>query len=433
MVKIPPDIIHQDLNLKTDWEGGGLTNHASTHLDGGSDPITGLKRSQLEYPTEDVSFAYLAAIDKLKFDHTHHTFWEPEIYVTTVDSFTDKAIQDQKSDRSHINVRIVDYSNLYNFTLDSSKATADFLIHRLVADVQTDIASEAVDINTDSVYGIKASISGSTLKGYRDDFVTPKFTVTDTSHASGLFGSGLYDAGGHGGYPGQARLLAASSPAQMQHAIIEYAVIGSGKEDDPLRPDMQLDLVEILNTNISNPKLLKEAKRYEILKNKGFTDEEIEALLGYIPKHQINTLAVNWGAYDYKEENTIITTVRGNQVLEHKEYAKTKNLKAFTVKDDKTYIEDIFKEIRAGRSEMIAGKHNFAYQVLGYEELELLAIADFYDGFNQGTYNMKDLERVPEWELERTINRWMNKLEKAKVTSEEKEKHQVKLKTILKR
>lgn len=48
--------------------------------------------------------------------------------------------------------------------------------------------------------------------------------------------------------------------------------------------------------------------------------------------------------------------------------------------------------------------------------------------YNEGYIKVE----VPEWELERTIKMWMERLERANVLAEEKEKHMEKLKAVLK-
>lgn len=55
-----------------------------------------------------------------------------------------------------------------------------------------------------------------------------------------------------------------------------------------------------------------------------------------------------------------------------------------------------------------------------------------YEPLTQRIYGFKDLERVPEWELERTIKMWVERLEKSRVSATEKDKHKKKLEKVLK-
>jgi hypothetical protein len=50
----------------------------------------------------------------------------------------------------------------------------------------------------------------------------------------------------------------------------------------------------------------------------------------------------------------------------------------------------------------------------------------------QGIYDWKWLEKVPEWELERTIKMWIERTKRADVPAGEKEKGINKLKRVLK-
>ena len=92
-----------------------------------------------------------------------------------------------------------------------------------------------------------------------------------------------------------------------------------------------------------------------------------------------------------------------------------------------------FNMLRREHPEWIAGTHNYAYHMLGWEDLEPLAVADFYDGVLSGFYGRDPLKNVPVWELERTIRMWLDRLEKVKAPKEEKDRHRAKLLKVLKR
>lgn len=362
--------------------------------------IPTIPRTKLEYPTEDVPLIYLMAIGKFK--------WFGAITgrnaVVTVDSFTDKAVETPSvSDYLGLHVfgRIVDANNCYYGRIIPANVTADDEIRVVSAGTGTVLASSAVDLS--GSYLVKFSCSGSTLSWFRDDMTTPVISATDTTFTSGLFGSMLgapdYD---DENYPAFGYLRPPASPLPPAQRIIEAEITGSGTPEDPIRPNFK----QLLD------------------KHPEFGD--------------IDILAVTWGAFDYKGEPTMLCVVTGDNpyrsgaILEQESYAKSKNLKVFRPPRDLTEARELHKQIKAGRPDLIAGVHNLAYHTIGDENLEPLAVADFYDGFVQGIYDMKDLEKVPRWELERTIRMWLDRLERSNVTAEEKDKARRKLRGVLK-
>jgi len=456
---ILPDQHHPKLHASTHASGGedAITTkldlgafggvdpeaHAARHAAGGADaiPAGGIARSQLEYPTEDVTLAYLAAINKVNFDVVAAGGARPYgEWVVTSDSFTDKAVKNQCTDGTGLLGRYVDELNWYEALLDSGATTADFQINIQSAGSSSTLASEAVDIGTDSRHLLKLNIAGSTISGFRNDMTTAAVSVTDTTFASGAYGVLQGTGGGSSSCPALTGiLLAPTSPLPKAQRIIEAEITGSGTEDDPYRPNFKQELAEISQlTNISDF-LLQEAKRYEALKAKGFTDEEIKLLLGYIPKHQVDLASITWGTFEYKNESTMLAVITGDNpyqsgaILRQEEHAKSKNLKVLKPPRDLSEARELHRQIKADRPDIIAGAHNLAYHCIGDENLELLAVADFYDGFVRGTYNIKDLEKLPAGELKRTIIMWMKRLDKANVPAEEKDKHMEKLKRVLKR
>jgi len=423
------------------------------------DRIPTITRDKLEYPTVDISFAYLQIIDKLLFQYTNAVSYGEDYRVATEDTFTDKLIA----------TAIIGGNQgcccgrMYNFTVDTTlrcftvpsattglvagmyqtahvpgATTADHVLRRCDASPTagtTNLATEAVDVNSAYTYIYALSISGSTLKSFRTyanySSNTPQLTATDTTYASGMWGIELCDPGKSP--PTFQSLVATFLRSPLTQAPRHEAIIEVESFDFPRK------LKEILKVSNLPSFLIEEAKKYDILKKRGFTDEEIKTLLGYIPQTQIDTLAVTWGSFDYKGEETAIVTIRkgsmdyldDNAVLENKKHAKKKGLKAWTIKDDKAYIEKIFKEIRKERPEMIAGKHNFLYQVFGYQDFEPLAVLDFYHGaVVEGIYGSTPFKRVRDSELRRTLEMWKNRCEKSRVSADEKKKHLEKYKEI---
>lgn len=326
-------------------------------------------------------------------------------------------------------------SNGYTFEIKTGASTADAKIVRWDSGSGTTIATESVDLN-DVIYTVAANASGSTLAYYRDDLTATKISATDTNYTSGLFGTGQTNETNR--FPSTAIIAPPMSRLPPALRLIEFEVIGSGSPESPGTPNLKQNLTEIGKlTNV--PDFLKrEAKKYEILKSKGFTDEEIEVVLGYTPQRYVDLCSITWGVFDYKNEPTMLCVITGDNpykqgaVLEQEEHAKSKNLKVFKPPRNLTEAEQLHRQIKQDRPDIIAGKHNLAYQCIGDENLEPLAVADFYDGFVQGTYDMKDIDKLPEGELEGTVNMWIKRLEKANVPSEEKDKHMKKLKGVLK-
>lgn len=357
-------------------------------------------RTELEYPTSDVTFSYLASINKAEYAYGTNIF----AAILTVDSFTDKATA--TSVAANISnpclARFVDASNHYYVRHDIPQTTADFRLHKVVAGTHTLLGYEAIDLTAHSSEEA-ISCSGSTIKAFRNDLTTPKVSVTDTDLVSGQYGLG--------GVPGNqygfvqhvgGKLLTPLSRLLQAQRILEFDVVGTGKDDDPLKPNFAQ-----------------------------LIDKHIE--YGNIDK-----LSITWSAFDYKGEATMLITVFGDNpyqqgaILAQESYVKSKNLKVIKPPRDLLEAKQIYTSIKQERPDMIVGVHNLAYQCIGDEDLEVLAVADFYDGFVQGTYDIKDLHKVPEWELEKTIEMWIERLKKSKITTTEKDKHERKLKEVLK-
>lgn len=360
-----------------------------------------VQNSDLGYSTVDVTFAYLAAIYKVVPFLATYTDHIAEL---VNDIFTDKAIEGWGRDGTRWQARINKTGNGYSFEIVTAISARDFLIVRWSSGSSTQIGYEAVDLS-DKWYLLKMSVGGSTLKWYRDDLTTPKVTVTDTTYASGYFGVGVTT--------GTSSMLsvvalssilrAPSSSLPQPSAIVEYPVVGSGKPEDPIRPDMPQELVEV------DPGTLP--------------PEEAQAVL-FNPKGpnglpQVDRLAVTWGAIDYKGEPTMITAIYGgspsylrpDRIQRHMEHARRKNLLAETIKPDPAYVRDLHRRLAKDRKDMLITENELMYQLLGYEELEVDAVADFYE---RELVNLKRIKDVPGWALERTLEIWERLAEKYK-------------------
>ena len=368
-------------------------------IDGRWKSILPIKRTMLEYPTEDVTFAYLDALNKLTsmMHRTYDTIHD----VVTVDDFVDKAIETPLKDGMNMYVRKLDEINHYASYIASGAVTADFKLVKVVNDLATVLGSEAVDLSADYVARCKLSVSGSTLKAYRDDLTVPKITATDTDLSVGKCGVMMLRTGVETLPPITTFLRPPSTQLPPALKLIELPVIGKGTDDDLIRPDFA--------TNVRNhPKFGK-----------------------------IDTLAVTWGSFDYKNGETMMCIIKDGNPYNPKAvemqilYAKSRNLIVERPPSDVRSAEELHVKLRK-HFDWIAGKHDFAYQTLGYADLEPLAVADFYDGAVEGYYGKDPFKNVPQWELERTVTRWIDRLNRSRVTAELKLKHERKLKRVLK-
>lgn len=382
-------------------------------------------RGNLEYPTEDVSFAYLLSIEKARYGRND----TQRGGIQTIDAFTDKAIEGLLAGEVVITARAdrfidVGDGNTYWFWMPIGYGTADFEIAKRVDGSHTELAHEAVDLNDYNYVGM-ASISGSTLKFFREDLTTPKITATDTTFASGYFG--VFQQIGKGDtHPYSSKLVAPSTALPQPSIILEYEITGDGSEENPIRPAMPEDLVEVDETQI---------------------DAETWAAIQSNPKGQnglplINKLAVTWGAFDYKEgEPTMLVVItrdnpyQSGAILKQIEHAKSKNLKVLKPPRDYSEAIEQYRQLKQKFTEWIAGAENYCYQMLGHPDIEPLAVADFYYGeVIEHRTHYKQLKRVPEWEMERTLNMWNERIKRVTaVPAERKEKHQKKMSEILKK
>jgi len=358
-----------------------------------------IPRAKLEYPTEDVGFCYLSAIDKLEVatDYVKIT--------NTIDSFTDKAVKgvglcgSTVAWEHNLIMRYQAVTDKYRAGMGSGNSSRDYGVVKSLGGNPYDVCWEAVDLTANNPYLIKASFSGSTVKIFRNDMTTPKATATDSDIPSGKYGIGWQY--GDLTNPLTARLEAPSTNLPPALAIIEAEITGEGTDENPYRPQLATSITE----------------------------------------DNRDTLAVSAGVFDHKENHaTMIVIIQSDNpyvngaVVEQKNYANSKNLTALNPPSNYAEAISQYSQLKSDFPEWIAGKDNYAYQVIGHESIEPLAIADFYYGHlieHKSGYNQ--LKQVPDWELERTLNVWKERLERVTaVPSAEKEKHMNKLNEIFK-
>jgi hypothetical protein len=278
-------------------------------------PDRSVTRVKLEYPTDDVSLAYLAAIDKAGV--LYQVGGDHSLFIGTADNFIDKAFESvfnlgglglpnvyhKVCVGARVTVHRIYNSYLAGFGVGYS--TADFGVVRYVGGVETVLGAEAIDIGWRDVMA-RISVAGSTIKAYRDDMSTPKVVVTDTTIVVGSFGAGAstsFDAEPQTGTILLGRLRNPTSPAPPAIAVLEVT-------------ELSRNLVEIRH-DMAVPDFLKyEKKRYDMLRSRGYTDEEIELLFGKMQTH-IDIDAVSWGAFEFSDESpsNVVVVVGDNPYI----------------------------------------------------------------------------------------------------------------------
>jgi hypothetical protein len=410
-------------------------------------PDSSVTRGKLEYPTVDVSFTYLSAINKVK----GCSFGVWGYMLLTYDSFSDKSVFAFLQVNDHaLNIgRASDKNNMYWCKFSPSQATADHRLEKYVAGTTITLAYESIDIDN-SGRGLQHSCSGSMLKSMRFELPLPVYplslqtpnatiSATDTAFASGLWGLRfLRDASPHGGTEsGSVFLLPPASALPPAQLILEVGVEGNGK-DIPYAPSLSKNLVEISSLQGLPDFLYQESKRYQILRNKGFTDEEMKLLLGYVPQHQVDLDSVTWGAFEFhpdKASAVIITIIGDNPYsLGAIERQKANAKRVFKVPKDYDEAVNLYDQLKRDYPHWLAGKDNFAYQVLGFEVFDWLQNIDFYYGeLIEYKTHYQQLKMVPDWEMRSRLNEIKDKLSRVNVLVDERDKHLGKLNEILKK
>ena len=347
--------------------------------------IPTITRSKLEYPTEDVNFTYLGIIGKLGTYKDSH--WLEHGYIETLDNFTDKSIEwFNCQPMGALLARHISGEDTYYYYRKHTDGKMQLL--KEINGSGTELyCGESVANN--AYYWYKLSISGSTLKVYKDDMTTPIATVTDTTIASGKWGANIRQDYGGAPFSETIYLRAPSSPSVKPVAVVEVEIVGDGSEENPFKP---------------------------------------------------NLLGVEGGTFDHKSEHsTVIVTIvkyKGEKDLTNQvEYAKSKNFIVLKPPSDYSEAVEQYKSLKKNFPEWIAGKDNYAYQTLGHSDIEPLAVADFYYGeLLEHKTHYDQIKKVPDWELTRTLEMWYERLKRVTaVTSDMKEKHLQKMSEIFKK
>jgi len=410
-------------------------------------PDTSVTRTKLEYPTDGVALIYLVAINKAYggkglVDNSYTT-------MVTTDVFTDKAVNTfvgLYTDAPAIVVlRYNDARNSYYNAIVPVRSTSDHVILKVVAGTSTILATESVDLSP-APYRTRLSVSGSTLKSYRsnsfDDALpsTPQISATDTAFSSGMMGSTVLRKDP---YPNLTSaflsvLEAPTSYLASVQTIIELNIEGSGKLDDPFRPVLNKNLVEINSLQGLPDFLYLEAKKYQILRSKGFTDEEMRLIFGYIPQHQVDLDSISWEAFEFHPDkaNTVIITITGDNPYQSGAIDRQKSKAKRVIKVPKDYNEAItlYNQLKKDYPHWLAGKDNFAYQIFGLEEFDWFQNIDFYYGeFIEHKTHYDQLKRVPDWEIRNRLLELREKISRMTILTDERNKHLRKIDEILRK
>jgi hypothetical protein len=400
-------------------------------------PDLSVTRTKLEYPTENIELGYLVAIGKMKYyfiDGTAH-----RVGLGTSDSFTDKALDGYTIDNANHDdyqkysfigrMSIDPLMNSYLCGIAVAKTTADNGLVKYVKATGTVLATEAVDLAVDTPYAYRLSISGSTIKVFRTDLTTPKFNVTDTSFTSGAYGvkstSSSYRSNPMHGHIA-VKMIAPSSPASSAQTIIETDI--DRDENNLYIPKLSKSFAEITSLTGLPDFLYLEAKKYQILKAKGFTDEEMKLIFGYIPQHQVDSDSVTWGAFEFHPDkaNTVIITITGDNPYKSGAIGrqKSKAKRVFNVSKDYNKVVSLYSQLKKDYPHWLAGKDNFAYQILGLEELDWLQNVDFYYGeLIEHKTHYDQIKRVPDWEIRTRLLELRKKISGMTILTDERDKH----------
>jgi len=199
-------------------------------------------RDIMEYPVVDVSFAYLASIDKLERVVRGTTTIQA---LVTIDDFDDLACEGFSSgDMSIVIGRYQGIQDHYGILQYSPATTADFILQKQVAGAFTDLGYEAVDLGSNEGFLVKIACKGTTISAYRDDMVTPKISVTDTSFAKGRFGITWARLGTIEIEPATVYLRKALSPSPRVLGYFEVPIIGEGTIENPFHPKMPEEIID---------------------------------------------------------------------------------------------------------------------------------------------------------------------------------------------
>jgi len=236
--------------------------------------------------------------------------------------------------------------------------------------------------------------------------VRGSIVATDTDLVSGLFGveqlRTYYDGAG-ATFPISAFLIEPMTRLRGAVAVIEAEAIN---ENGAIKPSL-------LHDYVVDPRF---SKIYNKLRSLGLEDEEINTLIR-IPR--IDRLAVAYGTIDYKRTPTMFLAIfdgSDEAIRRQVDYARSRNLFADFVKPTLDYVRELHRRIKRDNPDMLITENELSYQLLGLEELEVDAVADFY---RREVLDLKRLDPSRIADFYRTMDMWTRRAEKHKRPSAE--------------
>lgn len=315
-----------------------------------------VKHYVVEDPTIDISLGALSFWNKTEWGSL-----TSEVLQTT-DNFTDKAgefhfLTPSTGGINCVYLRRTDDANFYANNSCPNLSAQDHQIIKRVGGVLTVLAIEAVDVTAGNLSRYKLSVSGSTLKSFRDDMITPRLTVTDTSFTSGKVGFSVVNMNDKKmqAYPSSCFLRAPASPPSRIVAVAQVEVEGKGTEEDRVRPIVP----------------------------QGYT----------------------WGAYNYNGEKEMIILIQDDRKHTYNDVKKEwSSLSSYLTPVPKTISDcrKLYKEIK------MLSEEELIFRLLGDkdESLEIKGVLKFYERELIQNNKMKDVKTD---ELYNTLEMWKNR------------------------
>lgn len=370
-----------------------------------------VRRTDLEYPTEDVDFFWWVVIGKAKpCEINYYTNYKTFM---SVDDFTDKRIfgyasyyawadwlEDTVFKTEYIYYELgisqrvsPDWANAYmlfvrirKYFLEYDNPTEELVLYKRLNWDYYYLGHSATQKETgwDMRRRFEFECVGSSLKCFLEG--TEVISATDTDLTAGKLAV-------YGELPpisiSNFLVFKTASGVEKTKAIIELNVVGSGKREDPYRPEIP-----------------KELER-----------------------------KISWGSFDFKgQTSTVLILVKKGEEKDIEKVVEQSRRKGLRyLKPPKDYGEcvKLYKKL-SSKFNFLAGKDDFAYQILGLECLEYFSVADFYYGNiieHKKGYNQ--IRKVRDQELRRILQRYIHQLQKVNVLTEERDKHINKLKKVL--
>jgi len=206
--------------------------------------VTPLKRDQLEAYEDNLLWEIIRGQAVYHVDNNIR-----RVAICFPTSYLNKGIEGFALETGWVVGRSQGAGNYYRANLARPAVTLDFKLSKVVADVITILAEEAVDIGLGTWWKIKLEITNTTLKGYREDMTTPKITATDTAFTT----EGKWGVGDDGVYTERysalisfatCKLVEPASPTPKVLHYYEVPIIGKGTFNDPLHPKLPEEIVD---------------------------------------------------------------------------------------------------------------------------------------------------------------------------------------------